>query len=107
MGHNDFKKKEPSKTEKVLYELYMQQYMLERNLMTTSAHVVALGILMDIAPEKIAEMLTDGNEKIKDYSDKINKALDEIQQKKQAAGKTDESLPSIESTEAPTTEPQA
>lgn len=96
MAHHDYKKKEPNKTERVLYELYMQQQMLERNLMTTTANVVALGILLKIEPEKIAEMLTNGNEQIKEYSEKINKALDKIQQERQAANKPNEAAPAPE-----------
>lgn len=79
---NDFKKKEPSKTEKVLYELFMQQQHLHQSLNTNSAHIVAMGMLLDIAPEKVAELLVNGNDKIKEYSDKINKKIDELEEAK-------------------------
>jgi hypothetical protein len=84
---HDFKRKEPSKTEKVLYELFIQQQGMERNLVTNSAHVVALGLLLNVEPEKVAELLVNGNEKIKEYSDKINKAIDKLSENKKAAEK--------------------
>ncbi|MDE2311590.1 MAG: hypothetical protein KGJ93_00665 [Patescibacteria group bacterium] len=82
---NDFKRKEPNKTEKVLYELFMQQQHLHQNLVTNSAHIVALSLLLNIEPEKIAELLVNGNDKIKDYSDKINKSIDKLEETKKMA----------------------
>lgn len=75
---NDFKKKEPSKTEKVIYELFMQQQGMERALATNSALMISLAMLMKIEPEKLAQMLAD-NGPIKEYSDKINKAIDKLE----------------------------
>ena len=80
---NDYKKKEPTKTEKVLYELFMQQQGMERSLVTNSALLVSLAMLMNIEPEKLAEALSD-NEKIKAYSDRINKKIDELDSAKGA-----------------------
>lgn len=79
-GHtHDFLKKEPTKNEKMFYELAMRQEMLDRNLWTTSAYVTALGILLNVDPEKIAELLASDNEKVKEYSKKINEAIDRIE----------------------------
>lgn len=82
MSH-DFKKKEPSKTEKVLYELFMQQQGMERALATNSALMVSMAMLMKIEPEKLAQMLAD-NAPIKEYSDKINKAIDKLEEGRKA-----------------------
>lgn len=76
---NDFKRKEPTKTEKVLYELMMRQEMADRNLWTTSAHVIGLGLLLNIKPEQIAEMLVGGQDKVKDYGQKINEAIERLE----------------------------
>jgi aldehyde:ferredoxin oxidoreductase len=79
----DYKRKEPNKTEKVLYELFMQQQGMERALTTNSALLISLAIQMKIEPEKLAEMLTE-NDKIKDYSNKINKKIDEMETARRA-----------------------
>lgn len=81
---NDFKKKEPTKTEKVLYELMMRQEMADRNLWTTSAHVIGLGMLLNIKPEQIAELLVQGQDKIKDYGQQINQAIEKLEKEKKA-----------------------
>ena len=77
MAH-DFKKKEPSKTEKVLYELFMQQQGMERALTTNSALMISMAMILKIEPEKLAEALAD-NKPIKEYSDRINKKIDELE----------------------------
>ena len=51
-------------------------------MVTNSAHIVALGLILGVEPEKVAELLVNGNEKIKDYSDKINKAIDKLSEDK-------------------------
>ena len=82
---NDFKQKEPTKTEKVLYELMMRQEMSDRNLWTTSAHVIGLGMLLNIKPEQIAEMLVSGQEKIKEYGQNINQAIEKLEKERKQA----------------------
>lgn len=77
---SDFKQKEPSKNEKMFYEIFMQMQGMERSLFTNSAHIVAMGLVLGADPEKIAEIMMD-NEKIKDYSDKINSAMKKLQEK--------------------------
>ncbi len=79
---NDFKKAEPTKTERVLYELAMRLEMNDRSLHSTSAHVIALSIAMGVDPAKVAEILTD-DEKIKDYAKKINEAIDKMAKDKE------------------------
>ena len=78
---NDFKQKEPNKNEKMFYEIFVQMQGMERSLFTNSAHMVAMGIVLGVSPEKIAEIMSD-NEKIKDYSSKINEAMKKIQANK-------------------------
>ncbi len=77
------RKKEPSKSERLLYELAMRQEMIERNLWTNSAFMSATAMVLDIDPKKIAELLTNGNDKIKEYSGKINDAIAELEKEKQ------------------------
>lgn len=79
---NDFKKAEPTKTERVLYELAMRLEMNDRSLHSTSAHVIALSIALGVDPAKVAEILTD-DEKIKDYAKKINESIDKMAKDKE------------------------
>lgn len=81
----DFKQKEPSKTEKVLYELMMRQEMADRSLWTNSAFISALAMIGNVDPEKVAEILVNGNDKIKDYSAKINEAIEKLEKAKKPA----------------------
>lgn len=75
----DFQKKEPTKNEKMLFEVAMHQQMLDRSLATNSAFIAAVSLMQNIDPKKVAEFLTTGHDKIKEYSDKINQAIGEIE----------------------------
>lgn len=75
----DFQKKEPTKNEKMLFEVAMHQQMLDRSLATNSAFIAAVALMQNIDPKKVAEFLTTGHDKIKEYSDKINEAIGEIE----------------------------
>lgn len=77
---NDFKRKEPTKTEKMIYDLMVNQQMMDHNLISNSAHIVALGILLKADPDKIAELLVNGDQQIKDYGAKINEAIKKLQE---------------------------
>lgn len=79
----DYLKKEPSKTERVLYELMVRQHDLDHRILSTSAHAVALGLLLGADPERVAELLVNGQEKIKEYGNRINKRMDELQSPRQ------------------------
>jgi hypothetical protein len=81
MSH-DFLKKEPTKTEKMMYEIVMQQQQMERGLWTTSAHVCALALVLGASPEKVAEFMTLKEDQIKDYSQKINEAIAKIEKER-------------------------
>ncbi len=79
---HDFKKKEPNKTEKVLYELMMRQEMADRSLWTNSAFISALAMLGNVEPDKVADILVNGNDRIKEYSAKINEAIEKLEKAK-------------------------
>jgi hypothetical protein len=97
---NDFQKKEPTKNERMIYELAMNQQHMERSLWSTSAHVVALGLALGADPAKVAELLVNGDDKIKEYSKVVNDKIQELEKAKQPADKVE---PTID-TEAPTEE---
>ena len=79
---HDYLKKEPTKTEKLIYELFRHQDDMARSLWSTSSFVTALAYLLKADPQKVAELLTTENEKVKEYSDKVNKAIQEIEAKR-------------------------
>lgn len=79
---NDFQKREPSKNEKMIYELFMQQQGLERSMFTNSSLLVILAMEAGITPEKLADLLVNGNDKVKDYSAKINEAIGRLEKDK-------------------------
>jgi len=90
----DFQKKEPTKNEKMLFEVAMHQQMLDRSLATNSAFIAAVALMQNIDPKKVAEFLTTGHDKIKAYSDQINVAIGEIEKtekEKQAQNKPEPS----------------
>jgi hypothetical protein len=76
---NDYQKKQPTKNEKAIYDIIMHAQMLERNIWSNSAHVVALSMLLDVDPEKVAETLVNGQSKIEEYGKKINEAIDRLE----------------------------
>lgn len=80
----DYLKKEPTRNERALYEMAMHLQHLDRSLVSNSAHMVALGLLLDIKPEKIADILVNGNEKIKEYGQAINAEIDKLETAKRA-----------------------
>lgn len=80
----DYLKKEPSKTEKVLYELYMQTQMMDRSLMTNSALLCAIAMEKGISSQKLAEILIKDNEKIKEYSKVLNEEIGKLEKEKHA-----------------------
>ena len=83
----DYLKKEPSKAERALYEMAVHLQHLDRSLVSNSAHAVALGLLLEVKPEKLAEILVNQNEKIKEYGKAINEAIDKLEEAKKPANK--------------------
>ncbi|MDB4940114.1 MAG: hypothetical protein JWO40_539 [Candidatus Doudnabacteria bacterium] len=76
---NDFQKKQPTKNEKMFYDMAMSLEMIDRRLWTTSSFVSALAILANVEPEKVARLLTTDMNKIQDFSKKINDEINKIE----------------------------
>ena len=84
---NDYLKKEPNKTEKLMYELMMHQQQLENQTFSNSMTVLAVALALGADAEKIAagslEMSAQGNgaagdctkamNAIEDSSEKVNR----------------------------------
>lgn len=78
---NDYLKKEPSKNEKMFYELAMHMQHLDRTMVTNSAFITIIAMLMKLDPKTVAEYLTEKREEVDEYSKKINAEIDEIEKK--------------------------
>ena len=101
----DYLKKEPSKTEKVLYELMMAQNSMEKGLWSTSSLVLVLAMLTKQDPKAIAELMVNGDEKLKEFSGKINEEIKKLEaEKRPTAQPTDNHNPSHQE---PASTPQA
>src|SRR5438552_3020013 len=87
---NDFQKKEPTKTEKMIYELVMNQNSMERGLWSTSTLVIILAMLTKQEPEKIAELMVNGDSQIKEFSNKVNEAVKKLEAEKFSFAKASE-----------------
>jgi Sec-independent protein translocase protein TatA len=53
---------------------------MEKGLWSTSAHVVALGLVLGADPKKIAEIMVSGDEKIKEFSKQINEEIKRLEE---------------------------
>lgn len=78
----DYIKKEPTKTEKMIYELVMAQNSMEKGLWSTSSLVIALAILTKQDPKAVAELMVGGDEKLREYSGKINEEIKKLEEEK-------------------------
>ena len=87
---NDYQKKQPTKTERLLYEMAMRMEMTDRNMWSNSAHLCALGILLDVKPEKVAELLVNGGEQIAAYGKAINEEAERLEALKKESSKKDD-----------------
>ena len=92
---NDFKKKEPTKTEKMLYEMFMHQQQLESNVaqlsrvfMDINSRLICL-CRAKIEPEVLAKFMLEepANEA---WMKNFNLRLEEEIKKKNEANKTDD-----------------
>jgi len=79
---NDYVKKEPTKTERMLYELAMAQNQMEKGLWSTSTLVLVVAMLTKQKAEDVAELMVNGDDKIKAFSEQINKVVKELDAKK-------------------------
>jgi hypothetical protein len=86
---NDYLKKEPNKTEKVMYELLMHQQQLENQTFSNSMTILAVALACGADAEKIAKFLTTDEEKIKEFGKSINEAIDKLRPKKEDAPKAE------------------
>lgn len=86
---NDYLKKEPSKTEKVMYELLMHQQQLENQTFSNSMTILAVALALGADAEKIAKFLTTDEEKIKEFGKSINDAIAKLRPAKEEAPKAE------------------
>lgn len=79
---NDFNKRELSKNERIIYDLAMQLHDIDQRVWSTSSHLLALGVVLNVDPKKMAEILTGDDAKIKEYAQKINDEIQKIEKEK-------------------------
>jgi gas vesicle protein len=88
--YKDFQKKEPTKAERMMFELAMHQQSIERSLWTNSAFASALAMLLKVDPKQIAAMLVNSNDEIKKYSQEINDEIERLEKEKKPEAKTED-----------------
>ena len=76
---NDYIKKEPTKNERMLYELAVAQNQMEKGLWSTSSLVIILGLLTKQDPNKIADLMVNGDAQLKEFSQKINDEIKRLE----------------------------
>jgi hypothetical protein len=79
---NDYVKKEPTKNERMLYELAMAHNQMERGLWSTSTLVISLALLTKQDPKDIAALMVNGDEKLKEFSTKVNEEVKKLEAEK-------------------------
>ena len=79
---NDYVKKEPTKTEKFMYELAVHQQQLEHQVFSNSMTVLAVALAVGADAEKVAKFLTTDEEKIKEFGKSINAAIEKLKPSK-------------------------
>lgn len=84
---NDYLKKQPSKNEQMFYELAMHMRHLDNTTHSNAAQILALGMMLGVDPAKLAELLVNGDEKLKEYGKKINEEIDKLTKAKQPVEK--------------------
>lgn len=84
---HDYVKKEPTKTEKFMYELAVHQQQLEHQVFSNSMTVLAVALASGADAEKIAKFLTTDEEKIKEFGKSINAAIEKLKPAKEEAPK--------------------
>ena len=83
----DYIKKEPTKTEKFMYELAMHQQQLENQTFSNSMTVLAVALALGADPEKIAKFLTTDEAKLKEFGKSINEAIEKLKPSKESEPK--------------------
>lgn len=87
----DFKKKEPTKSERMIFELAMHQENIERNVYANTNTTLAMALLLGVDAQKIAQLLTTDNQKVKDYAKVINEAIDKLEKERKDKDKDNNS----------------
>jgi hypothetical protein len=82
---HDYIKKEPTKTERMLYELAMSHNQMEKGLWSTSSLVIILAMLTKQDPKKIAELMVNDDAGLKEFSGKINEEIKKLEAEKHPA----------------------
>lgn len=75
---HDYIKKEPSKTEKFMYELAVHQQQLEQQSFSNSMTILAVALALGADAEKVAKFLTTDEAKLKEFGKAINEAIDKL-----------------------------
>ena len=85
----EYLKKQPTKNEQMIYDLYRHFQSMDRVLGSTASFSSALGYILKVDPEEMAKLLTTDYEKIREYTEKVNKAISEIEKKRAPQGEHD------------------
>jgi tryptophanyl-tRNA synthetase len=93
---HDYIKKEPTKTEKFMYELAMHQQQLESQTFSNSMTVLAVALALGADADKVAKFLTSDEEKIKEFGKSINMAIDKFKESKEPPKAVEEFKPKAE-----------
>jgi hypothetical protein len=81
-------KPQPTKNEKMFYDLMMSMDVLDRRVWSTSSFVTALAILSKASPKEVAELLTTKQDKIKEFSKQVNDEIDKIEEAEKKTGES-------------------
>lgn len=88
---NDYKQKEPSKAERMIYELAVNQQQMEKGLWSTSTVVMALAILTKVKPDEVAKLMFE-DDKIKQFSQQVNEVIKKLEAEKHKEEHKDETV---------------
>lgn len=79
---HDYIKKEPTKSEKFMYELAMHQQQLENQTFSNSMTILAVCLALGADAQKIAKFLTTDEAKLKEFGKAINEAIEKLKPSK-------------------------
>jgi uncharacterized membrane protein YukC len=96
MSTKDFMKRQPTKNEKVFSEITMYLHDIDHRIWSVASQVLAIGMIQDIDPKKMAELLTGSEEKLQEYAKKVNEEIKAIEAAKNPEGPKEESNVTVE-----------
>jgi len=70
----------------MFYEIAMHLNDLDHRTWSVSSHVLAMGVLLNVDPKKMADILTGDEKVLSEYAKKINDEIQKIQKEKEAKG---------------------